>query len=120
MITLINGCDSTLGRILKSRQKIEMSNNKIMEEEEMNAPVMGGRRRTRKAKKHGKSKKQQGGTSQCGQMGGKRKTRKMSKGASNWNKKVMEVYRELKKKNPATKLGDAMRECSRRKKRGDF
>ena len=52
--------------------------------------------------------------------GGKRKTRKVSKGASDWNKKVMEVYRELKKKNPATKLGDAMRECSKRKKRGDF
>jgi hypothetical protein len=44
----------------------------------------------------------------------------VSKGASDWNKKVMEVYRELKKKNPATKLGDAMRECSKRKKRGDF
>ena len=52
--------------------------------------------------------------------GGKRKTRKVSKGASDWNKKVMEVYHELKKKNPATKLGDAMRECSKRKKRGDF
>ena len=52
--------------------------------------------------------------------GGKRKTRKVSKGASDWNKKVMEVYHELKKKNPATKLGDAMRECSKRKKRGDL
>lgn len=52
--------------------------------------------------------------------GGKRKTRKVSKGASDWNKKVMEVYRELKKKNPATKLGDAMKECSKRKKRGDL
>jgi len=48
------------------------------------------------------------------------KTRRVSKGASEWNKKVMEVYRELKKKNPATKLGDAMRECSKRKKRGDL
>ena len=52
--------------------------------------------------------------------GGKRKTRKVSKGASDWNKKVMEVYHEMKKKNPDTKLGDAMRECSKRKKRGDF
>lgn len=52
--------------------------------------------------------------------GGKSKTRKVSKGASDWNKKVMEVYHELKKKNPATKLGDAMRECSKRKKRGDL
>ena len=65
--------------------------------------------------------KQQGGKSrkQSKQQGGK-KTRKVSKGASDWNKKVMEVYRELKKKNPLTRLGDAMRECSKRKKRGDL
>lgn len=49
------------------------------------------------------------------QRGGK-KTRKLGKKASNWNKLVMEVYRELKKKNPKTKLGDAMREAARRKK----
>jgi len=52
--------------------------------------------------------------------GGKRKTRKVSKGASDWNKKVMMVYHELKKKNPATKLGDAMKECSKRKQRGEL
>ena len=52
--------------------------------------------------------------------GGKRKTRKMAKGPSDWNKKVMTVYHEMKKKNPATKLGDAMRECSKRKKRGEL
>lgn len=45
-----------------------------------------------------------------------RKTRKQGGGASAWNKKVMEVYRELKRKNPATRLGDAMREASRRSK----
>jgi hypothetical protein len=51
--------------------------------------------------------------------GGKRRgTRKMAKGPSDWNKKVMEVYREMKKKNPAVKLGAAMKECSRRKKAG--
>ena len=50
--------------------------------------------------------------------GGRRKTRKVSKGASDWNKKVMMVYHEMKKKNANTKLGDAMRECSRRKKAG--
>lgn len=49
------------------------------------------------------------------QRGGK-KTRKLSKGASNWNKLVMEVYRELKKKNKDTKLGDAMREAAKRKR----
>ena len=56
--------------------------------------------------------------------GGKRrkasKTRKASKGASDWNKKVMMVYHEMKKKNPAVKLGEAMKECSRRKKRGEL
>jgi hypothetical protein len=64
------------------------------------------------------------------QMGGKRKSRRQSKkggaktqkkvkgGASDWHKKVMAVYRELKKKNPATKLGAAMKEASRRKKAG--
>lgn len=57
-----------------------------------------------------------------GMAGGKRgkrkgsKSRKLGKKASNWNKLVMEVYRELKKKNPATKLGDAMREAARRKR----
>jgi len=72
------------------------------------AKQQGGK--SRKQKRVNKSRKQQGG----------KKTRKVSKGASDWNKKVMEVYRELKKKNPATRLGDAMRECSKRKKRGDL
>lgn len=44
-----------------------------------------------------------------------RKTRK-SGGASAWNKKVMEVYREMKRKNPNTRLGDAMKEAARRRK----
>jgi hypothetical protein len=64
--------------------------------------------------------KQQGGKSRKQKSHKGKKTRKVSKGASDWNKKVMEVYRELKKKNPATRLGDAMRECSKRKKRGDL
>lgn len=52
--------------------------------------------------------------------GGRRKTRKVSKGASDWNKKVMMVYHEMKKKNPSVKLGAAMKECSKRKKRGEL
>jgi len=63
-------------------------------------PTMGGRRKTR-------SNKRKGG-----------KSRKMGKGASSWNKKVMEIYRELKKKNPSVKLGAAMKEASKRKKAG--
>jgi hypothetical protein len=64
----------------------------------------------------------------CGMklQGGKRKSRRQSKkggaktrkGPSDWNKKVMEIYRELKKKNPSVKLGAAMKEASRRKKAG--
>jgi hypothetical protein len=49
-----------------------------------------------------------------------KKGRKMSKGASEWNKKVMTIYREMKSKNPATKLGDAMRRASTLKKKGQL
>jgi hypothetical protein len=52
--------------------------------------------------------------------GGKRKTRRMAKGPSDWNKKVMEVYRDMKKKDSSTKLGDAMRRASQMKKRGEL
>lgn len=56
--------------------------------------------------------------------GGKRrkgkKTRKMAKGASNWNKQMMKVYHEMKKKDPLTTLTKAMQEASRRKKRGEL
>ena len=39
--------------------------------------------------------------------GGRR--RKMSSGADKWRTHMMKVYREMKSRNPATKLGDAMR-----------
>ena len=52
--------------------------------------------------------------------GGRRKTRKASKGISDWNKKVMMVYHEMKKKDSSVKLGAAMKECSKRKKRGEL
>ena len=42
------------------------------------------------------------------QAGGK-KTRKLSPALTAWTEKVMKKYREMKKKNPATKLGDAMK-----------
>ncbi len=45
-------------------------------------------------------------------VGGKRK---LSPALRAWNKKVMEVYREMKRKNPATKLMDAMKEAKKRK-----
>jgi len=56
-------------------------------------------------------------------MGGKRrgkKTRRASKGASDWNKKVMKVYHDMKRKDKSVKLGDAMKRASQMKKRGEL
>lgn len=52
--------------------------------------------------------------------GGRRKTRKMSKGASEWNKKVMEVYREMKKKDKNVRLGAAMKKAAELKRKGQL
>jgi hypothetical protein len=41
------------------------------------------------------------------QTGGRK--RKMSSGAAKWRDHMMKVYRDMKSRNPATKLGDAMR-----------
>jgi hypothetical protein len=43
------------------------------------------------------------------------KTRKGGKGTP-WTKFVKKIFTELKKKNKTAKLGDAMKEASRRKK----
>ena len=51
--------------------------------------------------------------------GGKRRgTRKMGKGPSDWNKKVMGVFREMRKKNPNYQFREALVEASKRKKAG--
>ena len=42
-------------------------------------------------------------------------TRKMGKKVSKWTAFVKKIYGELKRKNPNVKLGDAMKEASRRK-----
>jgi hypothetical protein len=47
---------------------------------------------------------------------GMRATKKA--GPSDWNKKVMKIYYEMKNKDQNVKLGDAMREASKRKKMG--
>jgi hypothetical protein len=39
--------------------------------------------------------------------------RTLSPALKAWNEKVMKIYREMKKKNPATKLGDAMKAAKR-------
>jgi len=95
-----------------------------MFEEEQNdvPPQLNGGRRTKKSKKShcAKSMKSQNGGKKS-QNGGKKsqKTRK-SKGPSDWNKKVMMIYREMKKKDKNVKLGSAMKEASRRKKAGNL
>jgi hypothetical protein len=66
----------------------------------------------------GKKDKQEGGKDK--KEGGKRKTRRMAKGPSDWNKKVMEVYRDMKKKDKSVKLGAAMKRASEMKKRGEL
>lgn len=87
------------------------------EQEQVDVPVpaegfsalKGGRRKSKKSQNGGnKSKKSQNGG---------KKTRK-SKGPSDWNKKVMMIYRDMKKKDKNVKLGAAMKEASRRKKAG--
>ena len=45
------------------------------------------------------------------QAGGKRK---LSAALKAWNEKVMGIYREMKKKNPNTRLMDAMKEAKKR------
>jgi len=46
--------------------------------------------------------------------GGTRK-RKMGHKVMKWTSFVSKIYKEMKKKNPDAKLGDAMKEASRRK-----
>ena len=77
-------------------------------------------KQTRKQSKQQGGQKQKQQKQQGGKKHGKRATRKMSKGASKWNELVMKVYKDLKKKDPNVKLGAAMKEASRRKKRGEL
>ena len=55
-----------------------------------------------------------------GKRHGKKHGKTQKKGASDWNRKVMEIYRKMKKSNPAVKLGAAMKEASRLKKKGQL
>jgi hypothetical protein len=70
---------------------------------------MGGKRNKRNKTEGGKAKGK-----------GKRSTRKLSNGASNWQSKVMKIYKEMKAKNSKTKLGDAMKRASELKKKGQL
>jgi hypothetical protein len=48
-------------------------------------------------------------TSKASKKGTRKGKRTLSPALKAWNEKVMAKYREMKKKNPATKLGDAMK-----------
>lgn len=61
---------------------------------------MAGRKTRRAPKKSRKSMKSRKTQRKQTQKGGKR---------SEWLQKVMRVYKEMKARNPNTKLGDAMR-----------
>ncbi len=47
-------------------------------------------------------------------------SRKQRGGASEWNKAVMRVYSEMKRKDSNVKFGDALKEASKRKKAGNL
>ena len=65
---------------------------------------------TQMAKHTRKSRAHKGGKSHK-----KTHKRKMSAGAMAWRKKVMDAYRELKRKNPNARLGEAMKLAASRK-----
>ena len=44
---------------------------------------------------------------------GRKGTRKLSPALKAWNEKVMKVYRDMKKKDPKVRLGDAMKAAKR-------
>jgi hypothetical protein len=95
----------------KSKQRIEMAKNKTRRnrnktEGGSNCGMKFGGARNKNKTEGGKRKRTRGGT------------RKLSKGASDWNKSVMKVYAEMKKKDKDTKFGDALKEASKRKKAG--
>jgi hypothetical protein len=51
---------------------------------------------------------------------GRKASRKQSGGASEWNKAVMRVYGEMKRKDSNVRFGDALKEASKRKKAGNL
>ena len=73
------------------------------------------KRNTRKSntRKNGENMSMIMGSNNSSMMGGKRKSKKTRK-QTPWMKKVMETYREMKKRNPNTRLGDAMKEAKKR------
>lgn len=73
----------------------------------------GGKRKARRNRTEGGDRKNRRNRTEGG-----RKTRKLSKGASEWQKSVMRVYKELKAANPDAKLSDAMKRAAEMKRKG--
>lgn len=48
----------------------------------------------------------------------KKRTQKVKKSGNDWNKHVMQVFAELRAKNPDAKLGDAMKAAKKTYKKG--
>jgi hypothetical protein len=48
--------------------------------------------------------------------GKRRKTRKLSKGASEWNKHVMTVFKRMRKENPKVMFRDALVQAAKERK----
>jgi hypothetical protein len=51
---------------------------------------------------------------------GRKGSRKQRGGASEWNKAVMRVYQEMKRKDSNVSFGAALKEASKRKKAGNL
>ncbi len=83
---------------IKSKHKIEMALNK-----------------TRRNKKHGGKAEMKNRRNKT--QGGKRK---LSRGASDWHKSVMKVYKEMKAHDPSVKLGAAMKRAAELKRKGQL
>ena len=58
--------------------------------------------------------KRRASTRKASSKKGRKGTRKLSPALREWNRKVMDIYREMKKKNPNTRLMDAMKEAKKR------
>ncbi len=67
-----------------------------------NNVTMGGKRKHKGSRKHKTAK------------------RKLSQGAQTWLGHVKRIHKELKAKNPSASLKDAMKEASKRKKKGQL
>ncbi len=70
---------------------------------------------TRKATRKAASRKAERKSSR--KASSRKAERKTMKGGkrTEWMKRVMETYREMKRRDPKTRLGDAMKEAAKRK-----